>query len=338
MKKVQQFFRDLKLRLKLKWQRRQTNFLIQFSDFFPFEFFFKFCGFPFLQSYNARRDFIWQICFGGYNLSTIMLAIASLISAGIYFNTPDSFLLTTESFAFFWVFAAILFKGYYVMFFNRMKIVKVLEKLDEHFPLHCLDQDKFKVASYLKKLKIISIITIFVYIAVTLNFVTFPLQRQIYGLLTSQSVEWEKILVLKYPFDVMKPIAYWLVFIFEFCEINFGAFLVLSTDLFYAELLCVLSMEFDILSQLIAEIDLEDGDENAIRELKKLVDIHQQLIEVAENLEEIFSRLLLANLLAFIFVLCIGAFLTVVKVFNSGFKSHLIIKNFFRPIPIWLLC
>lgn len=87
MEKVQQFFTDLKLRLKLKWQRRQTHFLIQLCDFFPCEFFFEFWGFPFFKSYNAQRDFSKRIFFALVQISNIFFAIIALISAHIFFNT-----------------------------------------------------------------------------------------------------------------------------------------------------------------------------------------------------------------------------------------------------------
>lgn len=321
MEKVQQFFTNL----KLKWQQRhQTTTLIHFSDCFPFEFFFKFWGLPFLQSYNPQRDFYRRTYFAVINIFNVFVAIFSLISACYFINMPDSFIKATENVVLFCAFLSFSLKTYYIMILNHEKIVKVVNKLDEHFPMHSLDQDKFKVANYLKRLEKISNLAVFMYIGTGISYVTFPFQTQIYGLLTSQLFELETILAIKYPFDMLNPISYSLVYIFESCVLFNGILVVLFTDIFIAELLCVLSMEFDILSHLIAEIDLEDGDEDAIKELKKLVDIHQQLIEVAESLEEFFSPVLLVDLLVFISCLCIAALFTVVCNNFYIYKSSLI--------------
>ena len=71
-------------------------------------------------------------------------------------------------------------------------------------------------------------------------------------------------------------------------------------------------MEFDILGQVISEIDMIDGEEEAIKELKKLVNVHQELIEVSEEISDIFSGLLLVNSFGSILILCSASFLAVV--------------------------
>jgi hypothetical protein len=73
-------------------------------------------------------------------------------------------------------------------------------------------------------------------------------------------------------------------------------------DGLYAELMMITSMEFDNLAKKISEA-------KSCEDLKKLIKIHQQLLEVTEKLEEIFSPLLLTNITTSISILCVAAFL-----------------------------
>lgn len=51
--------------------------------------------------------------------------------------------------------------------------------------------------------------------------------------------------------------------------------------------------------------------------LKKFVDVHQELIEVSNDLEEIFSPILLINCVRSIVSLCTACFLSVVSFYFS---------------------
>ena len=118
-----------------------------------------------------------------------------------------------------------------------------------------------------------------------------------------------------YPFDAMKPIPYWTIYFLSFCVGNLEALIFVFTDYLYISILSLTSMEFDILSEMISEINFENN-EDAIKELKKFVKIHQQLIEVSEKLEKIFSLILFLEVYAFIASLCFFAFLIVVITWN----------------------
>ncbi|KAG5667248.1 hypothetical protein PVAND_015238 [Polypedilum vanderplanki] len=75
-------------------------------------------------------------------------------------------------------------------------------------------------------------------------------------------------------------------------------------------------MELNNLGQILAEIDWDDEDEEgelkAIEEIKKLAGIHQQLIEVTEELNKIFSPLMLFNVFGELVALCTSAFLLII--------------------------
>ena len=136
--------------------------------------------------------------------------------------------------------------------------------------------------------------------------------HQIYGVISSKPVEWETILTMILPFDQFQPVIYVFMWISESWFLLFTSFTLICTDLIFANLTLILSMEFDILGQVISEIDMIDGEEEAIKELKKLVNVHQELIEVSEEISDIFSGLLLVNSFGSILILCSASFLAVV--------------------------
>jgi hypothetical protein len=108
-------------------------------------------------------------------------------------------------------------------------------------------------------------------------------------------------------FDSSNYFLYGLVLIWNAWNVLFVLTVMLAVDFIYAGLAGVLSMEFDILSEKISKV--EDAEE-----LKKLIEIHQQLIEVTGELEEIFSPLLFMNIFATIEMLCSVLFLAVVSI------------------------
>ena len=87
------------------------------------------------------------------------------------------------------------------------------------------------------------------------------------------------------------------------------------TDLLYSELVALTAMELQILGHKMSEIDPEDDQEKALDNLKKLVKVHEDLIEVTEKLEEIFSLILFMDLFGIIGMCTSLAFLAFVSAF-----------------------
>ncbi|KAG5673085.1 hypothetical protein PVAND_003160 [Polypedilum vanderplanki] len=78
-------------------------------------------------------------------------------------------------------------------------------------------------------------------------------------------------------------------------------------DAFFCSLVCVTSMEFDVLAQKLGQIDPKT-DENADKKLGEIIDGYNELTDIANELEDIFSPLLLAHVFGVIFMLCAGVF------------------------------
>lgn len=309
MEKVKNFFAKKKQKILQKLRRRHVErFLILFEDFFPCEKFLDFCGFPLLRRVATRSDKYRKIHFWVCLASLVIFGLQAAISCGILTRDSSQFQAAVENFCYSCGSVMVLAKAFWGIFYNRKKILELLEKLDELFPQRCSDQQDFDVRKHLKQLKLLTWIECATFGVHVLNFVAFPLTRQVFGWLTSQTFEWELPLALLWPFDTSNSIAFWLVYISN-CFIFFymGSTFVF-TDLLYASLMSLTSMQFDILAEKISEA--EDA-----AELKKLVKVHQQLLEITNPLEEIFAPLLLVNILSMIAGQCCMAFLGVVRFF-----------------------
>ncbi|XP_070506820.1 putative odorant receptor 92a [Chironomus tepperi] len=204
-----------------------------------------------------------------------------------------------------------------------------MEKLDEHFPHSVVDQLEFDIHKYLKMLKRIEQFYYVLDTILIVHFCSMPFLHQIYAKYKSLDLKWEAILSLNLGFDQTQPVIFELIIILEIWLTIFNVFFVIYTDLLYACLMQILKMELDILSQVMGEICRSNNEEDAIKELKKLIDIHQELIEVSEKLNEIFSPLMLINVACSIVGLCTAGFLVA-----SGINNYFIARYFFVPIGL----
>ncbi|KAL7020234.1 hypothetical protein ACKWTF_011426 [Chironomus riparius] len=150
------------------------------------------------------------------------------------------------------------------------------------------------------------------YQLIVAQFCLMPFMHQIYAAYKGTTLEWETIFALNLGFNQLQPIVYEIIFITQVWTAFFGVCFVICSDLLYASTMQILILELDVLGQVISDINFDNGEE-AINEFKKLVDIHQDLIEIAEHLEDIFSPILLINAFGSIMSLCTACFLAVVK-------------------------
>lgn len=72
------------------------------------------------------------------------------------------------------------------------------------------------------------------------------------------------------------------------------------------------SLQFKILSQKIREINPSDN-EDALEDLKTQIKVHQELADISEKIEKIFSPSFLMNVLTTSFVICLTGFQDVVR-------------------------
>ncbi|KAG5669259.1 hypothetical protein PVAND_017150 [Polypedilum vanderplanki] len=165
------------------------------------------------------------------------------------------------------------------------------------------------------------------------QFSLMPFLHQLYGWLSSKEIAWVHVFAINLPFDTMHPFFYWPKLSYEVWFLAYCGFIFIGTDIIYATLVHLVTMELNNLAQIISEIDWDDEDEEgekkAIDEMKKLSGIHQQLIEASDELDDICSILLFVNAFSCLSMLCTDAFLAA-----SGEGQYFIVKFIIPAIAI----
>lgn len=307
VKNIQDFYKFL----KHKFVKKPPQFIL-YQDFFCCEKTANLLGFTFLKGHGFLPNKWLKLHKYLFHVGIIMLLILELISFAL--SARDKlFEVMIENSLIGGVTFVILTKIYVVLYWNRKNIHETIQRLERHFPQSRVDQLILKVPAQLRIAKLLEkIYYIMFFFTVTLFSLT-PFLHQIFGALKSIHVDWMLILNFNIPIDLLQPFLYESTYIIEVWVVSVGIVNVISTDLIFISLLQILTIEFDTLSLKMSEIDSIENEEDAIRELKNLVDIHQELIEISSKLEDIFSPLLLINVFGSIITLCVACFIIVVR-------------------------
>jgi hypothetical protein len=182
--------------------------LIEFREFLGAEKLFNFCGYQLLPRAPNRGDKFRKAHFILSQIVGILIIILAMISAFVY--AKENIEVTTENVCYVFSYSSTLLRFLY-MLTKSQQLIEIIEKLDEHFPHLSLDQKSFGVRKYLKELKMVSKIVVFVFVFAVAQFTNFNIEVKIYGWLMSKEVEWIPMHVFWFPFDASKPLIFWIV-------------------------------------------------------------------------------------------------------------------------------
>jgi hypothetical protein len=260
--------------------------------------------------YNfLRKTFAWLviICMSLFNLTTVINFLITLQNKG-------SINILAENIGTFGVLSISLFRFYTVLSKDGDRIREIIVKMEKFYQKSVQDQLTFEVAEYLKVQKLLRRIVGFVYALMLFQLYMMPIYVSIYNYFTNSDVEIEPVLYIFSPFDESSRSGYLTEYFFIVLT---GApnmtFVIISEHLFM-NLMSVLCMEFDIVALNLNEIDpLKDGNEGALNKMKEQIRIHQKLIEIAQQMEKIYSLFFLMDIFMVIAVACVAAILAVVR-------------------------
>lgn len=303
---------DLWKFLKTSLLRKQKPLqLILFEEFLPFEKLARILGYKLAPKSVKSVTNLAKTNSGLVQILTVTLLVLNAISFVLCIKT-EWLNIMIENFMFLGIFSVIILKIYTIFYKNLGKIQEVIENLDEYFAHSGVDQLELKVHKYLRNLRLFSRIIFIALNCVLIQYCLTPLLHQIYGWYMSIDVDLEHIFALYLSFDLLMPVIYPLIYIVTAWTMIFAVQFIACTELLFASLVEIIAMEFDILGRKISEIKVDEAEEEAIRRLKSLIDVHQELIEVSVKINEIFSLLQLCNAFGSISSLCVAYFLTVV--------------------------
>ncbi|KAG5666867.1 hypothetical protein PVAND_014875 [Polypedilum vanderplanki] len=270
---------------------------------------------------------IVSVLYAGLIQFSIKRSALNLMNGENLFIAMENVALTGAIFLF-------ILKWYLLLHRSHENTKKIVEKLDRQYPHSGIDQLDFNTEIYLRKFKKFFQIHFFMVWASQMQFAMMPVFHQFYGLIKSEEIEWEHIFAINLPFDTINTWwFYWPNLFYGTWLMAYSGMTFFCTDTLYATLTHLITMELNNLAQIMSEIDWdvedEEAEEKAIKELKKLARIHQQLIEVTEELNKISSPLLFVHALSCLLMLCTVAFLAA-----SGEGHYFMIKYIIAVIFI----
>lgn len=241
-----------------------------------------------------------------------LLLILLSISMVLCFNAEQPIIMI-ENVLFIGVVVIILCKIYIVFHLNLTKIHEITEKLDTYFPHSCVDQLNYKVHNYIRTVRLFNNILFFFYSLISFWLTFMPLFHQIYRWLRSVDTYQEFIFNFDLSYDRFNLIIFSIVFIMQAWTLYCSAVFIICTDLLFASVVEVIALELDILGDKISKIKVDNNEEEAIKELKMLIDVHQDLIETSEKFNEVYSLMQFFNAFISIPCICTASFLSMVK-------------------------
>lgn len=301
---------SIKNALKAKFLRKSLTSPIKFEDFFISEKYFIFFGFSFLTRVTNNHQNNRRVLF---KISQILIAmlIVHLMVTIIIDDTLDVVAII-ENLAFLGGYLDVLIDTVIIHYINREKIMGIIETLGTHFPHHVLDQFNFDTKKHLQILERHLFIFACIVSGVIVVYSSMPIDTQIYGIATESPQNLTSVFYLSFPFDQMQHGLYEAIYVYQVYITVFVLSLIIVNDMLFCSLVELTAMEFDIIADMISEIKMKKGFE-AEKELKELLDIHQQLLGVVQKIKEIFSTSMFINIFGVTIVLCFSAFLCVVN-------------------------
>lgn len=311
--KLSGFVKHFKLKF---FKTRVVPLEIAFENFFPFENLCSSLGYPFLSDKNVR--FLKWKKFHSilYEVSTIALLFAIIISAWILLNEPitdESINVIIENVLFMGMIIAAMTKIIIIFHIKRRALFNIIGKLRCQFPQAT---SRFQTRDHLKILNFFArVYATYVTVGV-IQFCSMPIIHQIYGIMTLNPIEWEPIIAIHLPLYQSRFAAYAINYAFQAWFLVVSVIFIFCTDFTFVNLIHILCLNFHELGQMIRELSCTDVD--SLEKLKNLIKKHQQLIEISDEIEEVFSFVLFINVFASIIALCTGAFLTIVSINSSS--------------------
>lgn len=223
-------------------------------------------------------------------------------------NTSNlTFLSVSSEFASVAVYGSILGKTFSLLFLNYDNIRICYAKLEKLLPKTLEEQKVFNVQAVHKLLNRKNKFILSFYVWNTAMGTITPYVLIIAGKMLTDGV-YELIIPVQFRFNLnfnFRVVAEICAALLIWCSITSCAATV-TADVLYVSVFSTLCMQFEILNQKLLELDFKKT--KAKKKLFELIKLHNELIEVSDLAEEIFSTTVLINFLNGTIILCFLGF------------------------------
>lgn len=276
---------------------------IDFNSFTRFSFgMFRFAHFDFEKLhegatfkekfiYNVKRNYV------RFGLGTFAAAVISLTANAIINN--DNMVIVSSSFTNLLTIALIALK-YLNTYLHKNDIWEIIQEMRAIYNGTTDQRTKFDVRPYLRAYQRVIKIAI-----VTFSATVFSITYPIFPFLVDGTMRFE--INYWYPFDPFTPKSFVGAMVWvDWMAVNCTIFLIACDSMVYA-LITVISMEFDFLKIDLMHLSNVPKHERA-KEIKRLTDHHNKLLDISDKLEKCYSPTFLASFVETSMILCLIAF------------------------------
>ena len=191
----------------------------------------------------------------------------------------------------------------------------IMDTLRKLFPKSREEQKVFRVKNYLKDYKFIERTFFLLVCSAGINFTVAPVIKFLLTRVWIDKLPFNNW----YPFDEYNPRFYNFVFFWQFYTTIITIAPLAGLDLIFYSFITQISMHFDILCQKLD--DLKSERTNLV-DMVKLIKLHEILIKLSNNLEEIYSISILVNFTASSILICLVGFQLTIEInFENLTKS-----------------
>lgn len=190
---------------------------------------------------------------------------------------------------------------------NRRKLKRIVNRLEELCLISTRKVDVTRTIIVSKRM--MEVLTVFYFILIWI-FNLIPLVVTIFYVVCDGSYRRDMPYLMWYPFDCQQPI------VFEICYaiVIWGAFTcavgIVSANLMISMIVAFICLQFNILRRRIRKIVQEESKSELLR---RWINDHNELLQIIDEVEEIFSPGILINFLGSVFILCMVGFQTFVS-------------------------
>jgi odorant receptor len=224
---------------------------------------------------------------------------------------------------------------------NSMKskeIVRIINKLDELMPNSNAEQEEYQVCEIYNQMKWKTNIYYYLNLSTIILYNFRPIVSIIIAYLMTGTFERTLPTPIWVWFDYQQPIIYEITYFIVAISGFAVSFIILGTDLLFCSIATLLQLQFKIIAQDLRKMKIENIKETE-EMLRKVNEHHQKILELSNEVNEIFAPSFLGNIILSTFVICMTGF----QAFAAQGRSFVDLIHFAvllcpAVLEIFLLC
>lgn len=225
------------------------------------------------------------------------------------FEENLSFLSVSRDIASVAVQGSFLSKTFSLLFQNHDKIRVCFEKLRTLFPKELEDQKKYKVSDVHKVVHFKNKFILIFYIWNTTISSLLPLVATFHRYFFGDGIyQITFSLHFRFGFNLDQFLIKEIILALLIWNNVFCCAVTIAVDVIYISILSALCMQFKVFSQRISEIDSKFAETKNKNRLHEMIQLHVELIKLSDLVDEIFSPMILINLVNGAVILCFLGF------------------------------